>query len=156
MMIKENLILSGIKVISHSPHALNMLGIEKVDTSFIILNSDTLGSMNPDTLSYPGYFTNIDISNSSTIYYGGTFHQDNYQVFSYYDSWILLAKFDSNLNLQWEKFYGGDIYYDLWGLRATNDGGCLLLGSTYDDQIQYNERDIIIIKVDSNGVITEM
>jgi hypothetical protein len=154
MMIADNLLLSGIRVIAQSPHALNLIGIEKVDTSFMVINANALGSMDPDTLSYPGYFNNLDTSSSSTLFFGGTFHQDNYLIFSSFNSWILLGRLDTSLNLLWQKFYGGDKYYGLWGLVATSDGGCLLLGSTYDDQVQYNQRDIIIIKVDSNGVLT--
>jgi len=155
MMIGEHILNSGIKILSGpSTHLLNLLGIVLSDTSLTMLNADTLGSMDPDTLSYPGYITNLDTNSFGSIYYGGTFNQDNSLFFSYLNSWILLAKYDFNLNLQWQKFYGGDQNYGLWGLMATTDGGCLLLCSTFDDQIQYDERDILVIKVDSNGLIT--
>jgi hypothetical protein len=154
ILLNGSLVLSGIKIISQASNALNLLGIVLSDTSYVIQTADTLGSMDPDTLSYPGYISNLDTTISHTLYYGGTFHQDNYLVFSYYDSWILLARYDYNLNLIWQKFYGGDLYYGLWGLRATSDGGCLLLCSTFDDQVQTDERDILIMKVDSNGIIT--
>ena len=151
---QDNLLITGIKVIAQPPHALNLLGIEMIDTSYLIMHADTVGSMNPDSLSYPAYFKNIDTTQNNCIYYGGTFNQDNNYYFSPLDSWLELIKYDSQLCLQWQKFYGGDLYYGLWGIKATSDGGCLLLGSTYDDQVQYNERDIIIIKVDSNGLVT--
>ena len=36
---------------------------------------------------------------------------------------------------------------------ATNDGGCLMVGNRYDDEIQNQERDIYIAKVNSEGLI---
>lgn len=150
----NNLLLTGIKVIAQPPHSLNMLGIERIDTSYMIIHADTVGAMNPDSLSYPAYFKNIDTTQNNFIYYGGTFNQDNNYYFSLLDSWLELIKYDTLLNMQWQKFYGGNMYYGLWGIKATSDGGCLLLGSTFNDQLQYNERDIIIIKVDSNGIVT--
>lgn len=70
------------------------------------------------------------------------------------DSWFFLNKLDSNLEVQWQKFYGGDANYMLWNLIATQDGGCLMAGTRYDYITQTNLRDIIIIKVDSSGLVT--
>jgi len=151
-VIKKNFILSGIKPVFVSEYiTANELGILKMDTSFTQLENNMLGSL--DTLSYPGYINNLDTISCKNFYYGGTFNQDNNLVLSPNKSWITLAKMDSSLNLLWQKYYGGDLYYGLWALRATSDGGCLLLGSTYDYLTQVNERDIIILKVDSAGVI---
>lgn len=156
LMINEDLLITGIKSLpSQQPYsAMNLLGIEKLDTNFSIVKADSLGSTHSDTLTYPGYITNIDTGLNERIWCGGTFRQDNNNIFSNFDSWILLACYDYDLNIKWQKFYGGDLYYGLWGVKATSDGGCLLLCTTYDDQTQFEERDILIMKVDSNGVIT--
>ena len=70
------------------------------------------------------------------------------------DDWIILNNLDSNLNLNWQKFYGGDAFYMLNALKATRDGGCIMLCSRYDELTQYHEYDILILKVDTNGLIT--
>ena len=68
-------------------------------------------------------------------------------------SWFSLTNMDSSLNVRWEKFYGGNAYYVLWGTKATTDGGCLMYGSIYDSATQVNERDIYVIKVNKNGLL---
>jgi hypothetical protein len=58
-------------------------------------------------------------------------------------------------NLNWQKFYGdGIVGYFLWGLLATNDGGCLMMATRYDQSVQDGELDVFILKVDSNGLLT--
>jgi hypothetical protein len=156
LVIKNNFIVTGLKIIP-IPNQItpaDELGILKLDTSYTILNEYVLGSL--DTASYPGYIHNLDTVSSNIIYYGGTFNQDRNLFLSPNKSWFTLAKFDSSLNLKWQKFYGGDIYYGLWGVTATSDGGCLLIGTTYDFQTQFNEEDIIVIKVDSCGIYTSV
>lgn len=143
-------VLTGKKTTMFSPRT-DQLGIFKLDTSFTVMNEYYLGP--EDTISYPGYLHNLDFIDSNNIYYGGTCNQA-IADFSSNKSYYMLGNFDSSLNLKWQKYYGGDMYYTLWGLIATSDGGCLLLGSSYDHLTQDMERDIYIIKVDSNGVIT--
>jgi hypothetical protein len=109
----------------------------------------------PDTIDYPGYLQSMDFYHScDTIYAAGTSDQKIAPYFIDAESWFILGNFDSTLQTRWIKFYGGDSYYNLTFLLATNDAGCVMLGTTYDSEIQINERDVIIIKVDSAGVIT--
>jgi hypothetical protein len=156
LALKNSILLTGIKIIPvpNQYHGLNKLGIEKLDLSMNLVIKNDFGCNTNDTLSYPGYINNLDSSSYNEIYYGGTFNQDTYYFLSEKKSWITLCKVDTNLDLKWQKYYGGDLYYGLWGLKVTSDGGCLLLGSTYDYLTQNNERDIIIMKVDSAGLIT--
>ena len=46
------------------------------------------------------------------------------------------------------------MYYMVWSILATTDGGCIIGASTNDYTIQGEQRDIYILKVDSNGIIT--
>jgi hypothetical protein len=88
----------------------------------------------------------------NAIYYAGVKNL----AFNYYtpvDSWFFLNKLNSNLEVQWQKFYGGDAYYNLWNVLATQDGGCLMAGTRYDYITQTNLRDLYILKVDANGLI---
>lgn len=119
-------------------------------------NTDTLISMHllgaTDTSDYPGFYGNLDYLDTDNIYYGGTMNM-GLGTYLPIDSWFFLNKLDSNLEVQWQKFYGGDAYYSLWDLIATQDGGCLMAGSVYDDQMHDNFRDIYIIKVNEDGLI---
>jgi len=56
--------------------------------------------------------------------------------------------------LKWQKYYGGDACYLLMSILATQDGGCVMAGSRYDYQTQNMERDVYILKVDEDGLIT--
>ena len=73
--------------------------------------------------------------------------------FSTYDSWFHLIKINPDLTPVWEYWYGGDAYYFMYSILATNDGGCLMVGNRYDFETQNQERDIYIAKVNSDGLI---
>ncbi|MEI6884551.1 MAG: T9SS type A sorting domain-containing protein [Bacteroidota bacterium] len=128
------------------------IGILKLDTNFHIRSEFFLGP--DDTVSYPAYNTNIDFINEQNIYLGGVVNQDWGGIFSYNQSFIVLGKLDSSLSLTWQKYYGGDMYYMVWSVIATTDGGCIIGATSNDYAIQGENRDIYILKVDSNGLIT--
>jgi hypothetical protein len=103
---------------------------------------------------YSGYYQNIDIFDNS-IYISGTSNFDYVNPFwSTFNSWYHLVKLNSDFSSIWEYWYGGDAYYFLYGILATNDGGCIMVGNRYDYETQNQERDIYIVKVDSNGLVT--
>ena len=71
------------------------------------------------------------------------------------DSKLLLTKIDTLGNTIWIKSYGNkDNYYILHDVLATNDGGCLLTADSYEYGLNNYKKDVILIKVDSNGVST--
>ncbi len=91
---------------------------------------------------------------------GGTSKFDsstsNYAVitgFGSIDNDYVIAKFDTNLTQQWIRFYGvPDAYEFLWKVLALDDGGCLLVGTTYDYvNATEQKRDLYIVRLDSNG-----
>ena len=147
-------VLTGKKHFSSPSH--RVLGILKIDTNNNVFNENYLG-MEPDTINYPGSGRNMDFIESNNIYYGGVanFIPGHYP-WQVEPSWIMLNNLDSNLNINWQRFYGGDAFYYLWGLRATQDGGCIMLCTRYDHNTQYHEYDIYILKVDSLGLITNI
>ena len=46
------------------------------------------------------------------------------------------------------------MYYMVWSVIATTDGGCIIGATSNDYAVQGENRDIYILKVDSNGLIT--
>jgi hypothetical protein len=118
-----------------------------IDTTEYIFNSWG----NKDTIDLPaGRGGALDYNNKDSIFIGGTT--------GFYGSWgyrsyYSLIQTDSLLNVRWEKFYGGDAYYEMNDVLATKDGGCLLSGMRYDSDIGIHQHDIYIIKVNSNGLL---
>ena len=104
-----------------------------------------------DTTDYPaGRGGALDFNNKDSIFIGGT---TGFTGTWGYRSYYSLIQTDSLLNVRWEKFYGGDAYYEMNDVLATNDGGCLLSGMRYDSDIGIHEHDVYIIKVDVNGLL---
>ncbi len=87
-------------------------------------------------------FKNIYIS-GTVGYSGWPFQIDN--------NWIVIAKTDSLLVTKWEKFYGGDAYYDACDMSLCSNGGLILSAARYDENLNNNEFDGYIFKVDSAG-----
>ena len=145
-------LLSGSKSITNS--TLDDVGIIKLSNSDQLLAFNQFGKP-PDTVNVPGVSDNIDFTTKNNIFLGGT---SNFVVPPYpyqsENSWIMLNNLDSNLNLRWQKFYGGDAFYHLRGLLATDDGGCLMHAIRYDENTQFEETDVYILKVDSAGLLT--
>ena len=126
-----------------------------------VLCLDTLGNLKrdyyigePDTVEWPGLRSRLDFIDTNTIYIGGTHNFYQYSEFGPVNCWFSLNQMDTALNVNWQHFYGGDANYTMYGIRATQDNGCLMFGSRYDFQGSGFERDIYVYKVDQNGLIT--
>lgn len=141
--------LSGKKMY-HNP-LLRGMGLMKMDTSFNVLNENYFGFFR-DTTSYPGWARNFDYIDLNNIFFIGTKNQDD--IIQSMPSWIMLFKFDSTLNLVWERYYGGDVMYVSYLVTATADGGCIIAGTRYDYNLPGYDFDIYIIKTDENGIVT--
>ena len=88
------------------------------------------------------------------IYWGGTYNAYGVNpLFSNYRSAFILTKMSATYQNMWQKKYGGDAYYAMEGVLATNDGGCVMYGRRYNYNTN-NQIDGIIIKVDGNGIVT--
>jgi hypothetical protein len=67
---------------------------------------------------------------------------------------IQIKRVDKNMNTIWSKRNGGDAFYHIYNVLATNDGGCIVIGNL-NDTINHNlNRDIFVMKYDSSGLIT--
>lgn len=115
-----------------------------------ILYSIYLGS--PDTVEWPGLYKSLDFLSSENIFFAGSSNTYWYP-FQNDPSWIMLNILDSNLNLKNQCYYGGDAFYLVNAILATQDSGCVLSCSRYDWLTQNNEFDIYILKVNKDGLL---
>ncbi len=108
----------------------------------------------PDSVDYAAHATSIDYIQRDKIYCGGTSNHPVSPSYWYTDpTWFMLAQFDSLLNQNWVRSYGRDKYYDMYGLLATQDGGCLMYGFAYDKATFSFATNLYALKVDANGEI---
>ena len=104
-----------------------------------------------DTLDIPAADA-LDYKNKDSIFIGGTTNFGFYYFPT--PSWYFIIQTDSNLNVRWERFYGGDAHYIMWKIIASNDGGCIIAGTRYDYQnVTEEELDIHILKLNSEGLM---
>ncbi len=147
-------LLTGRKIYTN-PINVDM-GIVMLNVQDELLKNFSIGK-EADTVDYAGVKDNIDFVTKDNIFFGGT---SNFIVNQWPwqtdDSWINLINLDSNLNINWQRYYGGNAFYTLYGLLATKDGGCFMYAIRYDEITQFQEYDIYILKVDSNGLLTSV
>ena len=138
-------------ILDDSDRGIGALMFSPQDTT--IIKSSYIGV--PDTASFPAFRESVVTDNSNNIFIGGMKNIEICNPFwSTNKDWFCLSKFDKQMNPIWTKYYGGDAYYNLWTIKETQDGGCLMLGTRYDYLTQNYERDIYIVRVDENGLIT--
>lgn len=110
-----------------------------------------------DTSDIASSHTSLDYTQKDLIYLGGT--SNMYRQYGPYleapgfhhnDTWLLINCLDSMGNLQWQRYFGGDENYYLTSIRATEDGGVLLLGTSFDYNSGVNRRNIHIIKLNND------
>ncbi len=125
------------------------IGIGVSNYQFEEIEMDTFGRKG-DTIDYPAYYKSIDYVSKDKIYCGGTSYLQP-PIFDTLPSAFVLVQYDSLLNKNWERYYGNDANYNMTGLFATQDGGCLMYGFRHD----YNDNpgiiELYILKVNENG-----
>lgn len=142
---------------NHQHGALNLTFIKQhapIDTTGYLFNYWRYS----DTADFPAMWNGVDLKNNDSIFIGGTENLDYYNPwYGNQPSWFVILQTDSLLNIRWERFYGGDSYYVMTNLIATNDGGCIVTGTRYDYQNAPSHMlDINILKLDSEGLITSV
>jgi hypothetical protein len=146
---KKSFIITGRRFFIPNPND-QCVGVLSLDTNYSLNHELIIGDH--DTVEWTGRWKNLDYIDTNNIYVGGIHNFCEFEICNQI-SWFSLTNMDSSLNVRWEKFYGGNAYYVLWGIKATTDGGCIMYGSIYDSATQVNERDIYVIKVDQNGLV---
>jgi hypothetical protein len=142
-------ILTGFQY--NGPPLTDNIGALLLDTSYSVLYGNRFGTV--DSSSIPGFQKNLDFNVSNEIYIGGIYLFGAYSDFGSTDSWFYLNHVDTLLNLKWQKYYGGDKNYAMFGLLATKDSGCLMYGATYNWQKYDYQRDVYAIKVNNKGLL---
>lgn len=98
----------------------------------------------PDTIDWPAWGDSHCYLNDTTIYICGFQSYLDFYVFT--PSVVFLYLIDKDLNLLGELEFGGDVNYEMDGVTASNDGGCLIYGTTYDNPYGIYEYDVYIRK----------
>jgi hypothetical protein len=146
-------ILSGSNNYDMGTYTDRYIGVYLMDTSCNVYNELVLNK--PDTTDLPAWKNSMAYANDSTIYIAGF-----QQIMGF---WITdpvvvqLYMIDINMNLLGYKELGGDANYEVWGVIATPDDGCMMYGIRYDNP-GVPERDVYIWKVlrDEINLITEV
>ncbi|MDZ7741571.1 MAG: T9SS type A sorting domain-containing protein [Bacteroidota bacterium] len=143
-------LLSGKRVSSKKSTQFD-LSLLKLNNQDSIIQSAYLGK--EDTVDWPAIHDNLAFTNKNSIFYASYLCQYVPDDFTEAPSWIQISNFDEDLNLQWQRLYGGDAYYIPYAVCATYDSGLLIASSRYDWNIQDMERDVHILKVNKEGLI---
>lgn len=132
--------------------SLGTISVQSQDLG--ISNQNSLGGTNSEYLldAIPTSDGGFIIAGSTISNHTGVITQENKGD---YDYWV--CKIDANNNLQWQKSYGGAKFDFLQSVKATNDGGYILAGtSTSGAELDktspnHGSSDYWIIKIDSGG-----
>jgi hypothetical protein len=132
------------------------VAVQKTDTSNIVLLSNHSG-LPGDIPDQPAWLECMSSVDENIIYTGGNgyptggFHTCNLL----HPKTFILSNYDSLLNNRWTKYYGSDTAcYYMMDLDATDDGGCIMAGTILSPNSNPDKTDVIIIRVDSEGLIT--
>lgn len=148
---------------SHCILASQMLNIPYGGHIPACLTIDTVAQMT-DSITFELPFEEndaieVDYINPDTIFLGAIENSYFLGDFSFdpVDRWIALFKFNLSGEKFWDTHFGGHGNCVLTDIVAMSDGGCALLGTNYDWRGNPDlERDVIIYRVDSEGILTDL
>ena len=124
------------------------VGVWKMDASFNLLGHAFFDVFNGNNKYEILYTWNPVLGRNNEVFfcyttYRGTFGGPQQNV---------ICKFDTDLNLNWKRWYGGESEYHLaTGFTLTNDGGCLLSGVGHPNPSHYNDPYPYVLKITSDG-----
>lgn len=125
----------------------------EMDTALQIHNENHIGV--PDSNDYCGASNTFDFYTTDSIHFAGTKNV----IIDFWPqdpSWIRTGILNRELQPYHERFYGGDAYYFTYGIICTSDGGSLICAQRYDYLTQYYEHDMFFLKLNNEGLITEI
>ncbi len=128
------------------------IGIKKIRHNNEVLASGVFGT--PDSMEITALTQSLDFIYPDKIYCGGwQRNYDTHPFLSEFPGWLILSQYDEDLNLNWTRYYGGDAFYVMEGVLATQDGGCLIYSRRYAFS-GFFDYDIHLLKVGPNGLLT--
>jgi hypothetical protein len=119
-----------------------------LDTALNVIHDNNL--TNPDTNIYTSSKC-IDYYYPDQIFVGGT--HNNGGSWEPSPSWLVVAKYDQELDLIYEHYIGGEANYRLFNVTATSDSGVLIAGTRYDYDELVTKKKAIIIKLNKEGIL---
>ena len=138
----------------HSFFSAKNVAVFKISSDFEILDSIVISS----TPEHPGpnatFGQTLDYIDPEAIYFGST--NNIYGFPDAVDNWIRIVKLNSELDIIWEKFYGGHANYFCYTVKATEDGGCIVLATRFDfeNDPDPNHLGTYILKLGPDGILT--
>lgn len=150
VMPDNKLVASGsyIGVVLKGKELVRYLSTFVLDTNLNVLHEDYL--TDPDTTLSVPYNKCVDYYYTNQIYVGGTHNSSSWGEFP---TWFIIAKYDEELNLIFERYIGGDANYWLHNVTATSDSGVLISGTLFDYNEPITKKKAIIIKLNPKGVL---
>jgi len=129
------------------------LGIIKYNLKLEKVKIDTFGE-GENSLEKPAVACPISKGASNYFVSGNIgFEADFYDNIN--PSYFYIGKYDKDINRIWLKKVGGDRHYVVWGVEASENGGCCIYGLCRSQETKYKTIPFIMC-VDDNGSITSV
>ena len=138
---------------SHSTKSMeNDVGLLKLSKSDSIIDSLYLGKQY--MVEWPALHDNMDFISKDKIFFVNyeSYYSPNYQ--GDFPSNIVIHNLSSDMKVRWKHIYGGDAYYLPISCVATADSGFVVASIKNDYSRLEIDRDVHILKVNKNGLIT--
>jgi hypothetical protein len=144
-------LLVGTSTISQEIHGIGLM--ENSISNHAILENQY--GLNWDTLTKSAYKRSLDFIDENEIFVSGTANLEPVNwPFQESPSWVMINKVDADFNIIWQKFFGGDAFYVVWDTQMSSDNCYLLACSKYVYEPGSYDYDLLVIKIDENGIIT--
>jgi len=148
-LLPDGMLVSGGTYDDHPEY--DELAIYLIDSTFNIIEQNKFTP--PDTTSQGGNQA-MDFYFPDSIFVAGT-HVTRIS-WSTIPNWLVVGKFNSNMEMLDEIYIGGDASYYLMSTLATIDGCVLLAAIRYDYKTQDEENDAVMLKIRMDGNITSI
>jgi len=152
-------ITSGIRVVGSN---FILLGSSSAGKNIELCLTDSIGKVlnvfqlgNPNIRQQMAYNKAV-VNSTNGQFYGYSCQWDGMAPFSETPLNLHLVKFDSSMQVIFEKYYCDNASYVAMDFVAAKDGGCIMYANIYDTAISKNYFGIQILKVDSLGNFTQV
>lgn len=109
-----------------------------------------------DTVEYPAFYRSMDFRETAEmkceVFQCSILNMHaGYELLQPFPTGISVIKADQDLNIEWKRRYLRDRNYQAMVINATDDGGCLVVGSIGD----YNAQrfDVFALKINADGTV---